>query len=155
MSLAEKEEICYKCSDANGCNKTPVRTCYRCSSLEIEECSNWNEPTRIARQNCSSPEELCVSTLLTKFNLVYTVRGCASQVAECTESDPFCVRCNGSLCNSEPINWVSNKVVKLSNPDIITLNSRNIGTNTILKTFESSWMIGVTFSVLFYNYIII
>ncbi|XP_055839289.1 uncharacterized protein LOC129907216 [Episyrphus balteatus] len=98
-------QICYQCRDANGCNRQSIRSCYKCSSINDPECANWMDISNITASNCTHRDEKCVTTLVSRLNLVYTLRGCASQVSECTESDPFCERCEGSLCNDGPKIW--------------------------------------------------
>ncbi|XP_017870269.1 PREDICTED: uncharacterized protein LOC108618678 [Drosophila arizonae] len=99
-------EACQLCRSSDGCNRWSVRSCYRCNSLEHgDDCAAMQLPSAMALSNCSSPAELCVSTVLSRLQLVYTVRGCASEVPECTANDPYCVRCNGTLCNSVPTKW--------------------------------------------------
>ncbi|XP_046812412.1 protein psiQ-like isoform X2 [Lucilia cuprina] len=107
------QQACYLCRDANGCNHTPVRTCYSCSSIDNRDCSLMTSPLYIARRNCSSYDDLCVSTVITKAKHTYVLRGCSSHLAECTNNDPLCVRCNGSLCNTIPIDLSLNEDVQL------------------------------------------
>ncbi|XP_055920492.1 uncharacterized protein LOC129952089 [Eupeodes corollae] len=92
-------QICYECRDANGCNRQTIRSCYKCSSIKDPNCASWLDISNITVSNCTHRDEKCVTTLVSRLNLVYTLRGCDSQVDECTESDPFCDRCEGSLCN--------------------------------------------------------
>ncbi|XP_037961113.1 uncharacterized protein LOC119690180 [Teleopsis dalmanni] len=100
---SDTAEVCYKCSQTDGCNNESVRTCYHCSSQLQPECAN--EPTlpAIDKRKCAFNDELCVSVVMSKMNYLYVVRDCASQVPECTENNPFCVSCNGTLCNNKPI----------------------------------------------------
>lgn len=109
-SSSQENEACYLCRDANGCNRTPVRTCYSCSSMEDKDCALMSMADSIATRNCSSFDDLCVSTVVTKVQHHYVLRGCASHLAECTENDALCVRCNGSLCNNIPIDLSSVQV---------------------------------------------
>lgn len=62
-------------------------------------------PSAMKISNCTASTELCVSTVVSRLQSVYTVRGCAGEVPECSSNDPYCVRCNGSLCNSIPTVW--------------------------------------------------
>ncbi|XP_061392056.1 uncharacterized protein LOC133327555 [Musca vetustissima] len=105
FATRQPNEVCYYCSNSTqtGCNRFPVRTCYSCSSLDDEDCAEMMTPEIIDQLNCSSQEDVCVSTVVTKLQLTYVLRGCASHLAECTDNDPLCVRCNGSLCNDVPI----------------------------------------------------
>jgi len=104
--IPSTKEVCYHCYDLNGCNRWPIRSCYHCSSLETPECANWQQnDMNIKRTNCTHPNELCVSTVVEKLAFKYTIRGCASHIPECTANDPYCVRCNGSLCNYHPTSW--------------------------------------------------
>ncbi|XP_065357482.1 uncharacterized protein LOC135951719 [Calliphora vicina] len=111
-SIADNE-ACHLCRDANGCNRTPIRTCYSCSSMDYKDCSLMKSPINIARRNCSSYDDLCVSTLITKVQHTYVLRGCSSHLPECTDNDPLCLRCNGSLCNTIPIDLTTNEETKL------------------------------------------
>lgn len=96
-------EACYQCRGPDGCNRTPIRTCYSCSSLKDADCDLVTRRETLPTSNCSNAVELCVSTVVRRLDLVYVLRGCASEVPECTASDPYCMRCNGSLCNVLPI----------------------------------------------------
>lgn len=104
-SSLRSSEACYLCRDSSttGCNRFPVRTCYACSSMDDEDCDLMNYPDTANQRNCSSHDDLCVSTVVSKLQLAYVLRDCASHLAECTDRDPLCVRCNGSLCNGVPI----------------------------------------------------
>ncbi|XP_075153580.1 uncharacterized protein LOC142227116 [Haematobia irritans] len=117
----QSHEACYFCQDSSSsaCNRFPVRTCYSCSSLEEEDCALMTYPDTTNKRNCSSHDDICVSTVASKLKLAYVLRGCASHLEECTKNDPLCVRCNGSLCNDVSIDlsnidgnyWKSDKHV--------------------------------------------
>ncbi|ALC49098.1 CG15773 [Drosophila busckii] len=99
-------EACQLCRSGDACNRNSIRSCYRCNSQEQgDDCAAMLQPSAMNISNCSSPTELCVSTVLSRLQLVYTVRGCAADVPECSANDPYCVRCNGSLCNSAATLW--------------------------------------------------
>lgn len=99
-------ESCQLCRDADACNRFSVRTCYRCSAqAQDDDCAAMELPTLMTTSNCSGPAELCVSTVVSRLDGIYTMRGCAGQVPECSANDPYCVRCNGSLCNDAPTLW--------------------------------------------------
>ncbi|EDV45928.2 LOW QUALITY PROTEIN: uncharacterized protein Dere_GG18779 [Drosophila erecta] len=99
-------ESCQLCRDADSCNRFSVRSCYRCSAHDQDaDCAAMDLPAAMTTSNCSSPTELCVSTVLSRLDGIYTVRGCEGQVPECSANDPYCVRCNGSLCNDAPTIW--------------------------------------------------
>ncbi|XP_060664127.1 uncharacterized protein LOC132796827 isoform X1 [Drosophila nasuta] len=101
-------EACQLCRSGDNCNRWSVRTCYRCNSLESDEdCAQMLNPNAMSVSNCSHATELCVSTVISRLQMVHTVRGCAGEVPECTANDPYCVRCNGSLCNVAPTLWAT------------------------------------------------
>uniref|UniRef100_A0A1I8QD69 DUF753 domain-containing protein n=1 Tax=Stomoxys calcitrans TaxID=35570 RepID=A0A1I8QD69_STOCA len=122
-STRQNDEACYFCHDSTsttGCNRFPIRTCYSCSSLDDEDCDLMTYADTANQRNCSSHEDLCVSTVASKLQLTYVLRGCASHLEECTKNDPLCVQCNGSLCNDVPIdlrhlneNYWSNDLKKI------------------------------------------
>ncbi|XP_017035331.1 uncharacterized protein [Drosophila kikkawai] len=100
-------ESCQLCRDGDSCNRFSVRTCYRCTAQDQdkEDCAAMELPTLMTTSNCSGPAELCVSTVVSRLDGIYTLRGCAGEVPECSANDPYCVRCNGSLCNDAPTLW--------------------------------------------------
>lgn len=112
------KEVCQLCRNGDACNRWSVRSCYRCNSQNPEDdCALMIEPSAIPISNCTASTEMCVSTVVSRLQSVYTVRGCAGEVPECTSNDPYCVRCNGSLCNSIPTVWGTrhaNKQVQLA-----------------------------------------
>ncbi|KAM7352523.1 uncharacterized protein ACRADG_005002 [Cochliomyia hominivorax] len=122
-----QNEACYLCRDAHGCNRFSARTCYSCSSLEQKDCSLMSSIKNIPQRNCSSYDDLCVSTIVSKLQHDYVLRGCASHLAECTTNDPLCVRCNGSLCNTIPIDL---STVKVTNLPLIFQNKEDRGLTT-------------------------
>ncbi|XP_055389214.1 uncharacterized protein LOC129618464 [Condylostylus longicornis] len=89
------DKQCYNCYDDEGCNKENVRTCFKCTSTQDPNCARWIDLRNIDREKCDNPYEKCVITKTSQ----YTVRGCENKVKECTEGDPNCRRCEGSLCN--------------------------------------------------------
>lgn len=89
---------CIPCYGDDGCNRQPIRTCYRCSSGFNPNCAKWVNISSIDLEVCNNPLDECVTTVKPNW---YTVRGCRETVTECTKSDPFCVRCKGSLCNGD------------------------------------------------------
>ncbi|KAH8404334.1 hypothetical protein KR222_007156, partial [Zaprionus bogoriensis] len=96
-------QACQICRNGDTCNRWSVRTCYRChSQQEGEDCATMMQPSKMGISNCTTSTELCVSTIVNRLQSVYTVRGCAGEVPECNYNDPFCVRCDGSLCNIAP-----------------------------------------------------
>ncbi|XP_064540645.1 uncharacterized protein LOC135430021 isoform X1 [Drosophila montana] len=106
--VAGAGEACQLCRSGDGCNRWSVRSCYRCNSQEQgDDCAAMEQPMGMTLSNCSRPAELCVSTVISRLQLVYTVRGCAGEVPECSANDPYCVRCNGSLCNNAPTKWAT------------------------------------------------
>ncbi|XP_017135616.1 uncharacterized protein LOC108151488 isoform X1 [Drosophila miranda] len=103
-------ERCQFCRNSDGCNRWSVRSCYRCNSQEQDDdCAAMTNPEAMTVSNCTNPVELCVSTVISRLDLVYTVRGCAGEVPECSANDPYCVRCNGSLCNAAPTLWTAER----------------------------------------------
>ncbi|KAM8718408.1 hypothetical protein ACLKA7_001597 [Drosophila subpalustris] len=101
-------EACQLCRSGDTCNRWSVRSCYRCNSQEHgADCAEMLQPAEMTVSNCTHPTELCVSTVISRLQMVHTVRGCASEVPECTSNDPYCVRCNGTLCNVAPTLWAT------------------------------------------------
>ncbi|KAH8345297.1 hypothetical protein KR067_004359 [Drosophila pandora] len=99
-------ESCQLCRSSDTCNRYSVRSCYRCNGQDEDtDCASMALPSAMTTSNCSSPTELCVSTVVSRLDGIYTVRGCAGQVPECSLNDPYCVRCNGSLCNVAATLW--------------------------------------------------
>ncbi|XP_037727599.1 uncharacterized protein LOC119558287 [Drosophila subpulchrella] len=104
-------DSCQLCRDADGCNRYSVRSCYRCNAQDQDtDCAAMDLPSAMTTSNCSSPTELCVSTVVSRLDGIYTVRGCEGEVPECSANDPYCVRCNGSLCNDAPTLWRQTQV---------------------------------------------
>ncbi|XP_030378094.1 uncharacterized protein LOC115626772 [Scaptodrosophila lebanonensis] len=118
------QEACQLCRSADGCNQWSVRTCYRCNSLEHgDDCGTMTQPSEMGRSNCTSATELCVSTVISRLDLIHTVRGCAGEVPECTSNDPYCVRCNGSLCNTASTLWTE-KALSVTSLSLLKSNSQ-------------------------------
>jgi len=111
-------DSCQLCRDADSCNRYSVRSCYRCNAQDQDtDCAAMDLPSAMTTSNCSSPTELCVSTVVSRLDGIYTVRGCEGQVPECSANDPYCVRCNGSLCNYAPTLWRQTQVGLVTDPD--------------------------------------
>ncbi|XP_068159132.1 uncharacterized protein [Drosophila tropicalis] len=118
IPATDQGETCQLCRSSDNCNRYSVRSCYRCNSQEQDDddCAEMNLPSAMTISNCTDPMELCVSTVINRLNLIYTVRGCASQVPECSANDPYCVKCNGSLCNNVPTQWAIEKIEQINIP---------------------------------------
>ncbi|XP_041565427.1 uncharacterized protein LOC108149877 isoform X1 [Drosophila elegans] len=112
-------DSCQLCRDADSCNRYSVRSCYRCNAQDADtDCAAMDLPPAMTISNCTSSTELCVSTVVSRLDGIYTVRGCESQVPECSANDPYCVRCNGSLCNDAPTLWRQTQLDLVANQDL-------------------------------------
>ncbi|XP_073822477.1 uncharacterized protein [Musca autumnalis] len=145
-------DACYFCRDSTStaCNRYPVRTCYSCSSLDDEDCATMQYVDTMNQRNCSSHDDLCVSTVVSKLQLTYVLRDCASHLSECTNNDPLCVRCNGSLCNDVTIDlnnigrnpWQS-KQISLE----VNVKHKEIEAKGGATTLQMSVVLAMTFGI--------